>query len=108
MKEKRLWLVVICALIVFSVAIALVKYNANHNLIVNENCSSESDCVKVQTTCCSCSMGGEEKCMTKSMAEYYKEKLAEECGASGTTLCPAVYNCEKDVLCKCTDGKCQK
>lgn len=48
------------------------------------------DCVKVQITCCPCSMGGKEKCVKESEVEKYQEKL-NECPKDIT--CAAVYSC---------------
>ena len=66
-------------------------------------CRVDSDCVKQQVTCCGCSMGGREECMTKFEATIWKEKLARECKED--VMCIALYNC-KDTECKCEGGKC--
>jgi hypothetical protein len=65
-------------------------------------CIEENDCVKVQTTCCPCNMGGEEKCVAKSELAFYEEKL-EECPEN--LACIALYNCKIDV-CSCENGEC--
>lgn len=64
-------------------------------------CKSNNDCVKVQTTCCSCSMGGEEVCAAKSQAENL---TAKNCPAG--LMCIAMYNC-KIQSCFCNTGKCE-
>ncbi len=68
---------------------------------MNSECVSDSDCVKVQSTCCPCSSGGEEKCVNKQEAENYSKNL-ENCGE---VFCAQVYSCiiEK---CRCVGGKC--
>ncbi len=66
-------------------------------------CITDSDCVKQRTTCCSCSMGGKEMCMSKKNASYWRETLVEECKDIG--MCIALYNCE-ETGCLCQSGKC--
>lgn len=70
--------------------------------VEESECKVDSDCVKVQTTCCSCNMGGEEMCVPIENVSYYEEKL-EECGEG--LFCAAVYNCEIE-SCGCVKGKC--
>jgi len=67
-----------------------------------ETCEVPEDCVKVQTTCCPCNMGGKELCVPKSEVEMYEKNL-ENC--SETQLCSAVYNCEIE-SCGCVEGEC--
>lgn len=69
-------------------------------------CFSDDDCVKVQTTCCSCNMGGQELCMSKVMASIYKQKLEQECPKDEPLICPAVYNCQIE-KCVCVRGVCK-
>ena len=59
-------------------------------------------CVKVQTTCCPCNMGGEEICVLKSEVEDY-EMNSSEC--SPTVLCSAVFSCEIE-SCEYAGGEC--
>lgn len=59
-------------------------------------------CVKVQTSCCPCNMGGDEKCVLESEIESYEKNLSE---CSPTTLCSAVSNCEIE-SCDYVDGEC--
>ncbi len=69
------------------------------------SCKTDSDCIKVRTTCCQCSMGGNEECLSVEGASYYGDKLKKEC--QNLTLCPAVFNC-KIKSCKCVKGRCTK
>ncbi len=65
------------------------------------SCSSDSDCVKTSSTCCSCSMGGEETAVNRAFEQEYRGNL--NCPAD--LVCPAVYACtEKEA--KCVSGKC--
>ncbi len=66
-------------------------------------CNNDSDCIKVQTTCCPCSMGGEEECVSEEEALEISKEL-EDCDDS---FCAAVYNC-KEFDCICLDGECVK
>jgi hypothetical protein len=59
-------------------------------------------CVKVQTTCCPCEMGGQEACVPAEEAENYPPK-----NCSSRQICAAVYNC-KNVTCSCSGGKCSE
>jgi len=59
-------------------------------------------CMKVQTTCCPCNMGGEEICVLKSEVEDY-EMNSSEC--SPTVLCSAVFSCEIE-SCEYAGGEC--
>jgi hypothetical protein len=68
-------------------------------------CKKDSDCIVQQVTCCPCSMGGKEECMSKTNASYWKEKLAEECEED--IVCPAVYRC-MGIECKCIEGNCKE
>ena len=70
--------------------------------VPTKNCKIDSDCVKIQTTCCSCSMGGGEKCVSKSEINKYKAEL-ENC--SKDLNCPAVYKCKID-KCICDNRTC--
>lgn len=74
----------------------------NSNLS-EDSCTVDTDCVKVQTGCCGCNMGGQEKCLNKPSVVFYQEKLKN---CSKTTICPAVYGCNSD-KCSCINGKCQ-
>ena len=62
-------------------------------------------CVLQQTTCCSCSMGGKQECMTADEAKIMQEKLAKECKKD--MMCIAMFNCE-NITCVYKDEKCQK
>ena len=65
-------------------------------------CSSDSECVKVQTTCCPCNSGGEEICVPAHNASLY-----EPVDCDDDFLCIALYNCKIDT-CGCSNGECQE
>lgn len=67
-------------------------------------CFSDSDCVKIQLTCCPCNMGGQEDCVPKGLASLYQEKL-KDCLPAEKLVCPAQYNCEIG-NCTCVKGNC--
>ena len=71
------------------------------DLIIRQ-CDNDNDCIKIQTSCCSCNMGGEEKCVLYSEVEKYN-KMLDDC--SDKILCPAVFMCEIE-NCKCVNGGC--
>ena len=64
-------------------------------------CRRDSDCVKVQTTCCPCTSGGEEVCAPGDKAEQLAAK-----GCSATQFCAQVFNCQIK-SCSCNRGTCQ-
>ncbi|MFH1291263.1 MAG: hypothetical protein ABIH79_01775 [archaeon] len=67
------------------------------------NLNEESiECVKIQTTCCPCNMGGEEQCVLASEVTKYKENLSE-CLENG--VCIAMFNCQIE-SCEYVDGEC--
>jgi hypothetical protein len=68
---------------------------------INE-CSSDGDCVKVQTTCCPCSMGGKEVCVPESQKEKYQINQSE---CPERQMCAAMYNCNEN-SCDCIQGNC--
>jgi putative hemolysin len=70
-------------------------------LVDEDSCIVDADCVKVQTGCCPCSMGGEEICINKENVGLYD--FSDKC--SDRTICPAVYSC-KENSCSCVNGKC--
>jgi len=94
-NKKILVFIVLLVIFIFGLAILIPKQQ--------EGCKSDSDCVKQQVTCCSCNMGGEERCMAKQEAKEWQDKLARECKEE--RLCIALYNC-KDTICKCSNGEC--
>ena len=60
------------------------------------------DCVKVQTTCCPCNMGGSEKCVLSSEAGGYEENLSD---CPDDLACVALYSCKIE-SCEYVDGEC--
>ena len=67
-----------------------------------DECVSDRDCIKVESTCCSCNMGGEEICINKNKEQEYIDNL-KDCG--DRVFCTAVYNCNLN-QCKCVNNKC--
>ena len=71
------------------------------NLVNGTECLSNRDCVKQTTSCCGCSMGGNEICVSKQNASIIRSSL-EDCE---DVMCLAVYNCQ-ETSCSCKEGKC--
>lgn len=99
-RIRRIVIGIVFVVAILIVALLIVPRSGEDG--VETECASDSDCVKVQTTCCSCSMGGEEKCVPKENASFYEEEL-KKCGEN--LFCAAVYNCEIEE-CLCEGGKC--
>ncbi|MBS3090429.1 hypothetical protein J4433_01525 [Candidatus Pacearchaeota archaeon] len=73
----------------------------NQNKSGSAECVTDADCVKVQTTCCSCAMGGKEVCAGKIQAENL---TAKNCPSD--LMCIAMYACQIK-SCSCVQGKCE-
>lgn len=95
-------IIVIIALIVLFTVFSMLTFK-KISLNPPSTCQKDSDCVKVKTSCCSCSSGGEEICATKSEAKNYQDKLKN---CSSDNFCVQVYNCNI-MNCVCGEGKCQ-
>jgi len=98
-NKKLLFLILILlVLLVFTV----FMINKKEGIKKKKECLSDEDCIKQQITCCPCSMGGEEKCVSKEEAVYLRRKI-EECDKD--IFCIASYNC-REFNCACEEGKC--
>ncbi len=105
-KEAQVSIFIIIA-IILAVGIAFIFVASKNKVELNGKefeCKTDSDCVKVQTTCCPCNMGGEEICTAKDKADLYKVK-EEECPTN--LICTALFNCKIE-SCSCINGKCAK
>ena len=74
----RGYLIIIFGVLILSIVIYCLANSSYIDLIIEKNvsvCFSNEECVKQQVTCCPCSMGGKEECMTQKQAEAMKEKL---------------------------------
>jgi len=92
-------------LIFLLLALVLIAVSGQKGCESLPECYSDTDCVKVQTTCCPCNMGGVEQCLPSSMASIYKDRLNNSCPPQEQLVCTALYNC-KETKCTCINGKC--
>jgi hypothetical protein len=65
-------------------------------------CTEDTDCIKTNGGCCSCSMGGQSIAIRASCVGEYQEGL--ECRPD--LMCSAVYRCD-DSVAVCKEGKCE-
>lgn len=72
------------------------------NSAISNECNIDSDCLKVQSTCCACSSGGEEKCVNKNESQMYATIIAN---CSKLTICAQIYACTNQ-NCGCIHGRC--
>ncbi len=104
-NRKLLWIIIVL-IVIFIGLIYFIVQNKNQEKnpkpLLDKECEKDSDCIKVQTGCCSCDMGGEEKCVSISQKEKYNE-LLRKCGQR--TVCIAMYACNIQ-SCRCVDNKC--
>lgn len=94
-KEVRKLPILIILLLLTVISLSLIfilKYTKY------TECSSDSDCVKVQLSCCPCNSGGEEKCFSKELVQKQKE-------CEKDLFCIALDNCKIE-KCVCEKGKC--
>lgn len=96
--EKILITLILAGILIAVVSASLILVPQKQ---IAGECRKDSDCIKVQTTCCSCSMGGEEVCAAKSQENNLS---AKNCPAD--LMCIAMYNC-KIKSCVCMQGKCE-
>ncbi len=109
--NKKLFFIIIILIIFLIILIYFIVKNQknipdNNNNIPNNNiseCEKDSDCIKVQTGCCQCSMGGEEKCIPVSELGKYTD-LLKNCDTR--VICTAMYACNIE-SCTCINSKCQ-
>ncbi len=106
--NKTLFWIIISLLIILSLVIFFIvskkpdNIKPNNNLTDIKECFMDDDCVKVQTGCCSCSMGGQEKCVPVSEQGKYNEILRK---CNPRTMCTAMYACNIE-SCRCINDKC--
>jgi hypothetical protein len=103
-SRKITFITVIILIIALFIAVFTLLNKNKDNIISEKECETDSDCVKQRTTCCPCSMGGKEVCMSKKNASIFENKI-KECGSG--LICPALYACEPEKKCGCVDGRCQ-
>jgi len=99
MKKITIFLVI---LLVFTLVLAGCKTPLKEEPEDIRECIDDSDCIKIQTSCCSCERGGKEECISTAAKPLY-ESLLDSC--SENVVCPLVDNCEIE-KCICLDGKC--
>lgn len=68
-------------------------------------CRTNTDCTRVQLTCCPCNMGGQEGCVPRALAPIYEDKL-KDCPPQEQLICTALYNCKVEE-CVCLKGNCE-
>lgn len=101
-RKKKFLFIFLPALILILVLLFIVYMNYGFEESYSE-CRADSDCVKVQTTCCPCSSGGEESCIPESEALNH---LPKDCPPAEELNCIALYNC-RIKSCACIKGNCE-
>jgi len=105
-NKKLFWIIIILGILLIAVIIFMVINSKNDDSTNNgpENeCQTDNDCIKVSTGCCSCNMGGEEKCVSKNEEQKYNDIL-KNC-SDERIICIAMYNCNIE-SCVCINNKC--
>ncbi|MBI2629729.1 hypothetical protein HYW76_01380 [Candidatus Pacearchaeota archaeon] len=100
MKKREIILGIALILAVILILVIILRNNGGNSKI---ECEKDEDCVRQQVGCCSCEMGGEERCMSRENASYWQGKLSE---CENNLFCTAMYNCN-DNSCRCVEGKCE-
>jgi hypothetical protein len=101
-NKKALFSILVLSVLLVITLFWTVRIIENQTGKGNE-CKVNEDCVIQQTTCCPCTMGGEEKCMPKQEAQEVQQRLDEECDED--LICIALFNCMVE-SCSCDDGSC--
>lgn len=96
--NRKLFVTIIILFILIVFLLVIIRIKENQEVV---GCKVDSDCVKQQVTCCSCNMGGIEKCMNKKEVGVWRNKLGE----CEEVMCIALYNC-RDIKCRCAEGNC--
>ncbi len=100
MKMKRiLFILVVLSLMLFA---AGCKTPLKENIEDARECISNTDCIKVQTSCCSCNIGGPEQCISIAAKPLY-DSLIEGCPKN--PICTETNNCNIQ-NCTCQENKC--
>ncbi len=92
---------IIIVAILLVIVVLEIKKREQAKIMNGVECLSDKDCVSQSITCCPCSMGGNEVCVSKKNATIIQENL----GNCSQVMCLAVYNC-KETSCLCKAGKC--
>ncbi|MEM4702880.1 MAG: hypothetical protein QXP53_00095 [Candidatus Pacearchaeota archaeon] len=66
-------------------------------------CIVDTDCMKIQTSCCPCSQGGSEDCISIAARPIY-ESLMKDCPKD--PVCIQQYNCHI-IKCICQNSTCE-
>jgi hypothetical protein len=65
-------------------------------------CTLDSDCVRVREDCCGCAMGGDDTAVPASQAAAYEASL----GCPPSPSCPGPNTCAPDLAARCVQGQC--
>ena len=103
-KKRKARIVLAVGLSIIAVTLVIISLNNNLTDSKEKECIYDSDCVKVQTNCCSCENGGEEMCVNKAEAVVYENKI-KNC-SENEIFCASVYNCKTEA-CGCVKGECK-
>lgn len=98
MNELSLIFTIVFIVVVFLIIVFVISTSPQSEELVE--CREDSDCIKLQTTCCPCEMGGIEKCVP-----YGQQRLFEPKECSENPVCIALYNCEIRG-CICVENEC--
>ena len=99
---KKWWILGI-VIIILIVAVASLNTIIFNQPKINYSCAEDSECVLVQTSCCSClQIQDEIKAINKQSEVAWNENLA-----CGITLCEQCQNSEPAFVASCVSGKCK-
>ena len=114
MKKRAqiaVWVIISCVLVASIILVTLtLLYFDGPGLDPNE-CNQDSDCIRMQVTCCPCSRGGERNCVSVFESQEIMNRITD-CPADLDSICPAAgtpgaFNCFPGAsTCKCIEGKC--
>ncbi|UCD21248.1 MAG: hypothetical protein JSW08_01760 [archaeon] len=96
----KIWLIVLLLAVLFLAAGCKVPLQEVPEDV--RECITNTDCVKIQTSCCPCERSGKDECISRAAVPLY-DNLIDEC--SENALCPEGNNCVIE-SCVCEENKC--
>jgi len=100
---KLIFKIILIFFVLYTGMIVYVIIKSNSSAVPNiKYCETPDDCVEVKASCCGCSVGGENTCITSIKQEAWEADLGRQCS---NVMCIQVYNCVPSD-CQCINNTC--
>jgi hypothetical protein len=101
------WLIIGVIIFVILTILAAIFWSRGEDISPEASCKVNSDCVKFENPCCSCSNGGTAYSVNKEYVEEVKSKINNGCSQiSDYCPMPEVFQDMCSYSVKCWDGMC--